>query len=62
MKLVERHYLKSNQELIDITHKSKNIYNLANYYIRQHYIQTSQYVNYQMIDKIMQKRTIIGMP
>lgn len=55
MKIVERHYLKPTNELVDITHKSKNIYNRANYLIRQKYIEAKQFLNYHSIDKLMQK-------
>ena len=43
---VERHFISKNHELFtlidDLSFKSKNLYNLANYYIRQTYIITSK--------------------
>ena len=58
MKLAERHYIRQSQEsqeLNDITHKSKNIYNRANYIVKQKYNNDGEYLNYHTIDKLMQK-------
>lgn len=55
MKLVERHYKKSNDELKAICCKSKDIYNKANYLIRQNYILNNEFIRYGDVDKLMQK-------
>jgi len=45
MYLTETHIVKSNNELDLITFKCKNLYNKANYTIRQQFIETGRYYN-----------------
>ena len=45
MYLTETHIVKSNNELDLITFKCKNLYNKANYTIRQQFIETGRYIN-----------------
>lgn len=50
MLLSEQHILKQNnqyyKELLDLCHKSKNLYNATLYTIRQYYFNTGKYLNY----------------
>lgn len=59
MKLVERQFVKPTNEhyetLDQLCFKSKNIYNRANYIIKDHYSKHNEYLNYKQLDKIMQK-------
>lgn len=53
---VEKHIIKSTNEyykmLDDFCFKSKNLYNFANYKIRQEFINNGKYLNYYDIDKL----------
>jgi len=57
---VERHNItKSNlmwKIVDDLCWKSKNVYNCANYIIRQEFIQNGKWIRYNELDKIMQKQ------
>ena len=44
MILVEKHIIKSSKELDDLTFKCKNLYNKANYLIRQEFINNGKYI------------------
>ena len=59
MQLVERHIINKNHHLFDecdnLTFLSKNLYNKANYIIRQEFILNHKYLNYFDINKIMIK-------
>lgn len=59
MQLVEKHVIRKTDlrfALIDrAAFASKNLYNAALYEIRQYYIFAEKYINYQQMDKIMQK-------
>lgn len=59
MQRVEQHYIGLNnpnyQQIDDLCFKSKNLYNYANYIIRQEFISNKQYINYNQLDKILQK-------
>ena len=50
MLLSEQHIIKQNnqyyKELLDLCHKSKNLYNATLYTIRQYYFNTGKYLNY----------------
>lgn len=58
MKLVERHVIKRYHpayiEIDQLTFKSKNLYNRANYEIRQHFFSTGEILSYPVMDKRMQ--------
>ncbi len=58
MQLVERHIItdqhKFYAELEALSFASKNLYNLANYHIRQHYFVTNEVVSYGKLDKLLQ--------
>ena len=55
MKQVEKHIIKPThpawQELDELAFKSKNLYNKANYLIRQSFIKENKYLNYYAIEK-----------
>lgn len=57
---VEQHQIKksnSTWKLIDdLCFKSKNVYNCANYIIRQEFIKNNKWIRYNELDKIMQKQ------
>lgn len=57
---VEQHVIKKNNinwKLIDeLCWKSKNVYNCANYIIRQEFIKNNKWIRYNELDKIMQKQ------
>ena len=54
---IEKHIIKSSDRyytlLDDFCFKSKNLYNFANYNIRQEFIKNNKYLNYYDIDKLM---------
>lgn len=57
IKLVERHIIDNKHQLYEeidgLAFKSKNLYNYANYIIRQEYIFNKKYLNYNAIEKIV---------
>ncbi len=57
MQLLEKHVIKSKhkffEEIDTLCFASKNLYNAANYVIRQHFIWGWGYLNYTQIDKLM---------
>ena len=57
IKLVEKHYISKNNKYYDsldyYCYMSKNLYNFANYHIRQNFIKNGEYLNYNKIDKLM---------
>jgi putative transposase len=59
MKLTEKHIIKRSHKLYKecdrIAFLSKNLYNAANYIVRQKFIKESIYLNYYSINKIMLK-------
>ena len=59
MKLAERHIIKRGHrfwdEIDQLSWHSKNLYNAANYLIRQNFIYGHGYLNYNRMDKLMQK-------
>ena len=59
MKLAERHIIKRGHafwdEIDDLSWHSKNLYNSANYLIRQNFIYGHGYLSYNQMDKLMQK-------
>ena len=56
MKLVEQHIIKSTDEyfasLLEMTHFSKNLYNQANYFIRQEFVENHNWLRYCDVDKL----------
>lgn len=54
---IEKHLIKSSDPyytlLDDFCFRSKNLYNFANYNIRQEFIKNNKYLNYYDIDKLM---------
>ena len=56
MKLVERHIIKPNNQyfagLLEMAHFSKNLYNQANYFIRQGFIENHKWLRYSDVDKL----------
>jgi IS605 OrfB family transposase len=59
MKLVEKHIIKKTHSLFKecdrLAFLSKNLYNAANYIIRQEFIKNNKYLNYNVINKAMLK-------
>ena len=60
MQLTERHIIKSTEhrftEIDELAFKSKNLYNVANYVIRQSFIYGWGYVNYNEMNRIMKSQ------
>ncbi|KKR00216.1 MAG: Transposase, IS605 OrfB family [Candidatus Woesebacteria bacterium GW2011_GWB1_39_12] len=56
MQLVEQHNLKGKQwkEADDLCFRSKNLYNLGLYHVRQHFFEKESYLNYNQLDKLLQ--------
>lgn len=58
MRLVERHLITKNHRLFAecdrVCLAAKNLYNLANYTIRQHFFATNTVLGYNALDKLMQ--------
>ncbi|MDJ0716163.1 MAG: transposase [Prochloraceae cyanobacterium] len=59
MKLVERHIIKKGHQFFDecdsLCFASKNLYNLANYNIRQGFIYTKTYSNYNLLARALKQ-------
>ena len=57
IQLVEKHCINKNNKYYDLLdyycYMSKNLYNFANYHIRQNFIKNGEYLNYNKIDKLM---------
>jgi transposase len=57
MQLTERHIIKSTEhrfaQIDELAFKSKNLYNAANYVIRQSFIYGWDYVNYNEMNRLM---------
>ena len=57
VKRVEKHIIKENNEyfdmLIEFCHKSKNLYNHANYIIRQEFISNNRWIRYKELNDIL---------
>ena len=45
------------KEILDLCHKSKNLYNTGLYAVRQHYFQTSKYLNYYDCYRLLKSET-----
>ena len=62
MQLVEQHVIKNNhkfyKELDRLCFLSKNLYNVANYYIRQEFTTNENYLNYSVMDKLLNVENI----
>ena len=54
---VEKHRIKQNHEyypmLCDFTHKSKNLYNHANFLVREEFIKNDKWLRYGELDKLL---------
>lgn len=59
MRLVEKHVVRKCcrewKEIDDLAKKSKNLYNRANYEIRQHFFKTNQILDYNSMASRMQR-------
>lgn len=57
IQLVEKHCISKNHEYYNLLdyycYMSKNLYNFANYHIRQSFTKDGKYLNYNKIDKLM---------
>jgi len=60
MNLVEQHIIKKShmlfKEIDDLSFKSKNLYNAANYIIRQEFTTNKEYLNYNKIDLLIKNK------
>ncbi len=52
---VERHIVDMNQQLIDLSYASKNLYNCATFIMRQNLIKNHKIINYRTMDKIIKR-------
>src|SRR5690242_5723829 len=56
--LVERHIINRTHRLFgeidDLAFRSKNLYNLANYHMRQEFFRSSEVLSYSALDKLLQ--------
>ncbi len=52
---VERHIVDMNQQLIDLSYASKNLYNCATFIMRQNFIKNHKIINYRTMDKIIKR-------
>ncbi len=57
MKLTYRYRSKNNKQIDKLTKISKDLYNQANYVVRQEFINNGKYLNYFEINKIMKTTT-----
>ena len=59
---VEKHIIKSNNPyysmLDNFCFKSKNLYNFANYQIRQEFCKNNNYINYNQMDKLLKQENM----
>ena len=59
MQLVEQHIIKRSnpdyKEIMELCHKSKNLYNASLYAVRQHYFETKKYLPYAKLDTIFKE-------
>lgn len=59
MNRVEKHIIKTNNKyydlLDDFCFKSKNLYNQANYIVRQEFINNGKWIRYNELDKILKQ-------
>ena len=59
MKLIQSSIIKKSdkryKEIIDLCHKSKNLYNAALYEIRQKYFKDKKYLNYMELDRLFKE-------
>ena len=57
IQLIEKHCINKNNKYYDLLdyycYMSKNLYNFANYHIRQNFTKEGIYLNYNKIDKVM---------
>lgn len=57
---VEQHIISKNHELYNycntICFQSKNLYNLANYYVRQEFINNKRWIRYNELDKLLKNK------
>lgn len=59
MNRVEKHIIKSSNKyynlLDEFCYKSKNLYNYANYIIRQEFVNNGKWIRYNDLDKILKQ-------
>ena len=59
VKRIETHYVKNHhksyQTLVSLSHLSNNLYNQANFIVRQNFIHNNHYLNYYAMDKLFRK-------
>ena len=71
MRLVEQHTIKPSSvyynELYDLLHKCKNLYNKGLYVVRQHYFQYKddntvkyKYLNYYSLERVLKTENDVG--
>lgn len=67
MRLVEKHVIRKEsqewKEIDDLPFKSKNLYNRANYEIRQHFFETNQILSYnEMASRMQTEESYCALP
>ena len=58
---VEKHLIKQNNDyypmLCDFAHKAKNLYNHANYLVRNEFVKNDRWIRYAEMDKVLREDT-----
>jgi putative transposase len=58
MHLIEKHIIKKNhpyyKDIDELCFKSKNLYNKANYIVRQNFVNNNTYIDYFTLQKMLQ--------
>ena len=63
MYLTEVHIIKKSKELDDLTFKCKNLYNRANYILRQEFINNGKYINkFDMFSQLIHDENYMALP
>ena len=56
MRLTEIIQVNKSEKLSDLCHLSKNLYNLANWYVRQDFFNLNSFINYYDLDFILKDK------
>ena len=66
IRLVEKHVVKRSSlmfaEIDDLSFRSKNLYNRANYSIRQHFFESGLVLSYETLDKLSSQMSFLSAP
>ncbi len=58
MRLSETIYIKPSDQLSKLCHLAKNLYNLANWYVRQDFLKLNNFLNYYDLDYILKDKQV----